>query len=119
MCYISFFKLFRLIQTRVLQLLATSAPEKIIWDLTLPVQFSPPHAGKGQIPHSPGTEDSQMPGLARGGGMLKYRFRRPIMRFRQQTITLSFLPSLFLKVEHCLMINTNFMCFLESFFRDL
>ena len=50
-------------------MLATSAPKKgIIWNLTLPVQFSPPHAGKGQIPHSPGTEDSQMPVVCSGGG---------------------------------------------------
>ena len=39
-----------------------------IWNLTLPVQFSPPHAGKGQIPHTPGTEDSQMPVVFPGGG---------------------------------------------------
>ena len=37
--------------------------------MTLPVQFSPPHAGKGQIPHSPGTDDSQIPVFARQGGI--------------------------------------------------
>ena len=49
-CYISSFKLFHLIQTRVLWMLVTSAPgKKIIWNLTLPVLFfPPPHAGKGQ-----------------------------------------------------------------------
>ena len=41
--------------------------KKIIWNLTLPVQVSPPHAGKGQIPHSLGTEDSQLPGVCTGG----------------------------------------------------
>ena len=63
-CYISSFNFFHLVQTRVLWLLATWRPKKKI--LTLPVQFSPPHAGNGQIPHSPGTEDSQMPGLCPG-----------------------------------------------------
>ena len=48
---------------RVLWLLATSAA-----NVTLPVQFSPPHTGKGQIPHSPGTEDSQMPRVCPGRG---------------------------------------------------
>ena len=40
--------------------------------------ISQPHAGKGQIPHSPGTEDSQMPVVFPGGGMLKFRFDRRI-----------------------------------------
>lgn len=44
------------------------AEKKIVRKLTLQVQFSPPHAGKGQIPHSPGTEDSQMPGVCPGEG---------------------------------------------------
>ena len=44
------------------------APKKIIWNLTLPVQFSSPHAGKGQIPHTLGTKDSQMPGVCPGLG---------------------------------------------------
>ena len=35
---------------------------------TLPLQFSLPHAGKDQIPHSPGTEDSQMLGVCPGEG---------------------------------------------------
>ena len=51
--------------------------------LTLSVQFFPPHASKGQIPHSPGTESCQMPGLCPGsggggGGMLKFQFDRRI-----------------------------------------
>ena len=58
--------------------------------LTLPVQFSPPHAGKGQIPHSPGTEDSQMPGLCPGwGGMLKFRFDRRINSAMNQQLHVS------------------------------
>ena len=51
-------------------------------------QFSPPHSGKGQIPpprrpyftnqipHSLGTENSQMLGVFPGVGMLKFRFDR-------------------------------------------
>ena len=52
--------------------------KKPIWNLTLPVQFSPPYPGKvkfvgregliRQTPHSPGTENSQMPGVCPGGG---------------------------------------------------
>ena len=52
--------------------------KKITWSLTLLVQFSPPHPGKGQIPHSPGTRSSQMPAVCPGGGMLKFRFDRRI-----------------------------------------
>ena len=45
------FRLFHLVQTR-LQLLPTSSPKnwKVIWNLTLSVQFSPPHLHKGQLP---------------------------------------------------------------------
>ena len=62
---------------RYINTLATSAPEKE--NLALPVQFSPPHLGKGQIP-TPGkalqikfpTSRAQKmvkcPGFARGGG---------------------------------------------------
>ena len=53
--------------------------------MKLPVQFSPPHLDKGQIPHpleglsrqnphSSGTENSQMPEVCPGGRKLKFRF---------------------------------------------
>ena len=49
-----------------------------------PTLIFPTHAGKGQIPHSPGTEDSQIPGVCSGvggGGMLKFRlYNRRIRR---------------------------------------
>lgn len=53
------------------------AEKKIVRNLTLQVQFSPPHAGKGQIPHSPGTGDSQMPGVCPGeeGASLYHQWR--------------------------------------------
>ena len=84
-CYISSFKLLHLVQTCVLWPLATSASEiKIIWNLTLPVQFWPLPAWSGEIPHSPGTEDRQMPGVCPGGGgggeMLKFWYDRRISR---------------------------------------
>ena len=46
-----------------------SPKKEITSNLILPVQFSPPLAGKGQILHSPGTEDSQMPGGEGGEGV--------------------------------------------------
>ena len=60
--------------------------KKIISSLTLPVQFSPPHAGKGQIPHSPGTDDSQK---ARGLkiGSFKFPPRRAKMVFKYPTLS--------------------------------
>ena len=50
---------------------------------TTPKQRSNPHPREGltnQIPHSPGTENSQMYEFARaeGGGMLRFRFDRCI-----------------------------------------
>ena len=52
---------------------------------TPPRQGQIPHPREGlirQIPHSPGTENSQMPGVCPGGGggMLKFRFDRRISR---------------------------------------
>ena len=45
-----------------------SGPNKKNWNLPLPVQFSPPCRDKGQIPHSPGKESSEMSeGCPRGG----------------------------------------------------
>ena len=41
--------------------------KKAIWNLTLPVQFSPLRQDKGQILHSPGTESSQMSQVSPGG----------------------------------------------------
>ena len=49
---------------------------------TTPRQRSNPHPQEGltnQIPHSPGTENSQMPGVCLGGGELNFRFDRHIM----------------------------------------
>ena len=51
--------------------------KKVSWNLSLPLQFSSPHPGKGQIPHRgkaspldsplPRTENSQMFGVYLGG----------------------------------------------------
>ena len=68
----------------------TSAPEKK--NYLKPVNFpyhtqakvtSHPREGlKNQIPHSPGTKNSQMPGVCPGVGMLKFRFDRFVISSR-------------------------------------
>ena len=57
----SSFKLFHLVQIRIYSCKRLRGKKKIIWNLLLPVQFSPFRQHKGQIPHSLGTESNQMP----------------------------------------------------------
>ena len=89
-CSISSFQFIPPRPNSCLQLLVTSAPEKK--NYLKPVNFpyhtqakvtSHPREGlKNQIPHSPGTKNSQMPGVCPGVGMLKFRFDRFVISSR-------------------------------------
>ena len=93
-CYISSFKLFHLFQTRVHSYQRLWCSKKKSFE-TLHFQFNFPHPALAkvnsppregltcQFPHSPGTENSQMPEVL-PGGVLKFRFDRRIISQRAE-----------------------------------
>ena len=69
-CYISSFKLFRLVQTPVFIAVSdfSARTKKSFETLHFCFNFPHPTQAKVKIPHSLGIEDGQMPGFARGKG---------------------------------------------------
>ena len=105
------------------------ARKKAIWNPDTSSSIFPTQPGKGQIPHpregltcqiphSPGTEHSQMPGVCPGGGMLKFRFDRRITTAHEDLkVNLNFNTFVWINIIFC-RISFGFKLFVKGSFRN-